>query len=75
MSRQFCLNACGRFYYYRMKNGETIDQVLKQPYVLLPYQVEAQGEAICFANDNSGFYTLSEKSFLPAAKLNFYKRK
>ncbi len=62
-------------YYYKRKNGESIDQALKQSYQLLPYQVEAQGEAICFANDNSGFYTLSEKSFLPSAKLNFYKRK
>ena len=62
-------------YYYERKNGESIEQLLKQPYQTLPYQVEAQGEAICFANDNSGFYTLSEKGFLPAVKLNFYKRK
>ena len=62
-------------YYYKRKNGETIELTLKQPYQLLTYQVEGQGEAICFANDNSGFYTLSEKSFLPAVKLNFYKRK
>ena len=62
-------------YYYKRKNGETIEQSLKQPYQSLPYQVEAQGEGICFTNDNAGFYTLSEKSFLTAVKLNFYKRK
>ncbi len=62
-------------YYYKRKNGEAIDHTLRQSYQSLPYQVEAQGESICFANDNTGFYTLSEKSFLPAVKLNFYKRK
>ena len=62
-------------YYYKKKNGETIEQLLQQSYQPLPYQVEVQGEAICFANDNNGFYTLSEKGMLPAVKLNFYKRK
>jgi hypothetical protein len=62
-------------YYYTWRNSETLGEVFKKSYQTLPYQVEPQGEAICFANDNSGFYTLSEKSFLPAVKLNFYKRK
>jgi len=62
-------------YYYKRKVGESIEEVLKQNFQLLGYQVEAQGEAICFSNDRSGFFTLSEKSFLPSVKLNFYKRK
>jgi hypothetical protein len=62
-------------YYYKKKQGETFEQALKKPYQLLPYQVEAQGEAVCFANNSAGFFTLSEKGFLPSAKLNFYKRK
>ncbi|HCW08581.1 MAG TPA: PE-PGRS family protein, partial [Cytophagales bacterium] len=33
------------------------------------------GEAICFAYDNSGFYTISETRIAqPLAQLKFYKR-
>ena len=62
-------------YYYKGKVGESVKEILTHSSQSLPYQVEAQGEAICFANNGSGFYTLSEKSFMPAVKLNFYKRK
>ena len=62
-------------YYYKGKAGESVKEILLHSYQSLPYQVEAQGEAVCFSNDGSGFFTLSEKSFLPAAKLNFYRRK
>ena len=38
------------------------------------YQQEPQGEAIVFANSDSGFYTLSEKALASEVKLYFYKR-
>ncbi|HYE55639.1 MAG TPA: hypothetical protein VD996_12375 [Chitinophagaceae bacterium] len=44
-------------------------------YLTLPYQVELQGEAVGFANDGTGFYTLSEKGLGSAVNLRFYKRK
>ena len=62
-------------YYYKKKETESFEHALHQQYQSLAYQVEAQGESICFSNDNTGFFTLSEKAFLPSAKLNFYKRK
>ncbi len=61
--------------YWKRSAAETIEQVLKSPPTSLTYQLENQGESVCFKNDSSGFYTLSEK---PATAtpvfLNFYKR-
>lgn len=65
----------GGINYYSIKSGETILQALKKTPVNLPYQLEPQGEAITFAADNSGYYTLSEKSLSTIVNLNFYKRK
>jgi hypothetical protein len=41
----------------------------------LPYQAEPQGEAISFAVNNSGYYTISEKALSSMVKLYYYKRK
>lgn len=62
-------------FYYKKSDGETIAQALQKNYTILPYKFEPQGEAIGFANDNSGFYTLSEKGFGSSVNLYFYKRK
>lgn len=65
----------GYIYYYPRNSGETILQALKKSPLKLPYQVEPQGEAIVFANDNSGYYTISEKALASSVNLYFYKRK
>ncbi|MBN8875969.1 MAG: hypothetical protein J0I32_00355 [Sphingobacteriales bacterium] len=63
-------------YYWKRKAGQSIEQALQETPTQLPYQLEPQGEAICFKQDNSGFFTLSEKpSFMKKVNLNFYKRK
>lgn len=63
-------------YYYSQKNGEALESMLQQQPVNVPYKIEPQGEAVTFANDNSGFFTLSEKGFSNAAvNLYFYPRK
>jgi hypothetical protein len=72
---EIVIKTYSKIYYYTRKTGESIEGTLSHSYQVLPYQVEAQGEAICFSNAHDGFFTLSEKSFLPSAKLNFYKRK
>jgi len=64
----------GLFYYKRQTN-QAIDQTLKGTYSSLPYVLEPQGEAVAFANDNSGYYTISEKGFGSAVNIYFYKRK
>lgn len=63
-------------YYWKRKNGESITEALQRTPVTLGYVLEPQGEAICFKNDNSGFYTLSERPFFASfVTLNFYRRK
>lgn len=62
--------------YWARERSEKIEQTLKRPASLLAYQLEIQGEAVCFKNNNTGFYTLSEKPPLVGnVDLNFYKRK
>ena len=62
-------------YYYPMAAGETIAQTLQKTFTPLGYQLEPQGEAVCFALDNSGFYTLSEKGSSNTQSLYFYRKK
>lgn len=62
-------------FYYKRATAESIPDALMQKSISLNYQVEPQGEAVCFAADNSGFYTLSEKRMSLSQKLYFYKRK
>lgn len=61
-------------YSYPRKTGETIMQTLGKEPVTLPYTQEPQGEAIVFSNNDSGYYTLSEKALASSVKLYFYKR-
>jgi hypothetical protein len=61
--------------YFLRSAGEPIEEALKKSPINLAYQLEPQGEAVAFAADNSGFYTLSEKAFSPIVNLYFYKRK
>ena len=60
--------------YYLKSPGQSIEQCLMKKPLTLSYQVEPQGEAIAFASDNSGFYTLSERGINPVVNLFFYKR-
>jgi hypothetical protein len=63
-------------YYWKLKKDQSAEQALADIPVTLSYQSEPQGEAICFKNDNAGFFTLSERpSIIAAVNLNFYKRK
>ncbi len=61
-------------YYWQKDTSETLETTLKKAPVQLGYQMEPQGEAICFKGDNSGFFTLSEKGLAAAVSLHFYKR-
>lgn len=63
-------------YYWKRHNGESLVTTLQRTPLTLGYVLEPQGEAICFRNDNTGFYTLSEKPFFAAyVMLNLYRRK
>ena len=62
-------------YYFEIKTGISLSEVFKTNPAPVTYQVEPQGEAICFLDDNSGFFTLSEKAFASTVKLYNYRRK
>ena len=64
-----------QLFYYARSQGEEISETLKKTPKTLDYQIEAQGESVSFAIDQSGFFTLSEEAMGIVPKLNFYKRK
>ena len=61
-------------FYWKRLPGETTLQMLARPGQKLPYKPEPQGEAIAFAMDGSGYYTLSERVLGLPAYLYFYQR-
>jgi DNA-binding beta-propeller fold protein YncE len=62
-------------YYWKMKRGQSVKQLLGDEPKRIPYILEPQGEAITFARDGSGFFTLSEANAKVDTYLYFYKRK
>ncbi len=64
-----------QIFYWKKTSNETISQLLKKTPILLPYTIEAKGEAICWATDGSGYYTTSEVVDNMPAFVSFYKRK
>jgi hypothetical protein len=73
-NQEILIKNTDNIFYWKRKKDETIAAALKRPATILPYKKEPQGEAIAFANDGSGYYTVSEikKKILP--HLYFYKR-
>ena len=64
-----------KIYYWKRTQEKSIVELLAKTPREIPYEVEPQGEAICFASDNSGFFTISETlTGSPMAQLKFYKR-
>lgn len=75
-SKEILVKTYDKIYHWDKKSEQTVEQALAQTPGTLSYQLEPQGEAICFKNDNSGFFTLSERpSIITGVSLNFYKRK
>ncbi|QNF35232.1 hypothetical protein HUW51_21850 [Adhaeribacter swui] len=72
--KELLLKTYTSLYYYARPNNETLADALQRDFTNLPYNIEPQGEAITFATDNSGFFTLSEKGLAQQVKLYFYGR-
>ena len=62
-------------YYWKRDSAESVPGALKKPFTELAYEPEPQGEAVAWAIDGSGYYTLGENARGKRAKLYFYKRK
>jgi hypothetical protein len=73
-NQEILIKNLDNIFYWKRKKDETIAAALKRPATILPYIKEPQGEAIAFAADGSGYFTVSEikKKVLP--HLYFYKR-
>lgn len=72
---ELLLKTYSSLYHWKRSSNESIEYTLGKEPARPSYQQEPQGEAICFKNDNTGFYTLSERpSFVSFINLNFYKR-
>ena len=61
-------------YWHRADTMISLPSLLQLPADTLPYRAEPQGEAIGFAADGSGYYTLSERNFGRNLHLYFYPR-
>lgn len=61
-------------FYWKRQPGESIGEMFGRPAMQQPYQPEPQGEAITFAPDGSGYYTLGEAVLGMRSVLYFYKR-
>jgi hypothetical protein len=72
--KEMVLKTYDAIYDYPRTPGEAIMQTLGKKPVNLPYTIEPQGEAIVFDNNDSGYYTISEKALASSVKLYFYKR-
>ena len=61
-------------YHYKKNGNELLTEALNRKPNSIPYDMEPQGEALCFKKDNKGFFTLSERGLVPYVDLRYYKR-
>lgn len=74
--REILVRTYTNVFYWRRAAGESVAQALtRKPLKSLPYELEPQGEAVCFDRTMAGYYTISERRGAPAVTLNYYKRK
>jgi hypothetical protein len=73
-NQEILIKNADNVFYWKRKKDESIVAALKRPATVLPYVKEPQGEAIAFAFDGSGYYTVSEIKKKVKPHLYFYKR-
>jgi len=73
--REILLKNIYNVYYWERRPGESLKKVLEGKPKVLPYKREPQGEAITFAHDGTGYYTISEIVKGEKSFLQFYRRK
>lgn len=64
-----------KVFYWKNERNLSLQELLLTKPTELAYERERQGEAICWARDGKGYYTLSEAVRGEMGKLLFYKRK
>lgn len=72
--KEVLLKDYDNIYYWNNAAKISLEKLLQEKPKILPYTREKQGEAITWARDGSGYYTLSEKVDDKLGELLFYKR-
>jgi len=67
---QILLKSYRKVFYWRRPPGEHVWITMQRKPLNFPYLIEGQGEAICFAPDGKGYYTISEGRY---PQLFYYK--
>jgi hypothetical protein len=63
-------------FYWKRGPNETVGQVLsRSPNKTVPYELEPQGEAVCFDREAKGYFTLSERRSAANVTLNYFRRR
>lgn len=70
---QVAIKTYDRIFYWTRLPTQSFAEMLASTPILLPYQREQQGEAICF-HPTDGYFTLSEKADGTVPKLFFYSK-
>lgn len=73
--KEMLIRTYGAVYHYTVPSGKSLSSVFSSIPEQLQHEAEIQGESICFATDQSGYYTISEKFLSNPVTLNFYRRK
>lgn len=64
-----------RVWYWKNPERKPIEEVISVRGIMIPYDMEPQGEAIAWSFNGDGFYTLSELKKDKKSHLYFYQRK
>jgi hypothetical protein len=70
--KEILLKNYDSIFYWKREKGEHVYETLQHNTTIIPYKKESQGEAICFDDKNTGFYTISEDKFSP---IYFFRKK
>lgn len=73
--REIVMKNYEHIYYWHSPDPVSVVQLLAQPPLEIPYVEEPQGEAMTWAPDGSGFYTISERPVGAVSYLYFYGRR
>lgn len=71
---EILLKTYTNIFYWKREAGESIVQTLSRESFTLPYQIEIQGEAVCWNTNSGGYFTLSEQWGIVLPHLYYYQR-
>jgi hypothetical protein len=72
--KEVLLKSYNNVYYWRRSDDISLETLLSEPPMVLPYEPEFQGEALAWSLDGKGYYTLSESRTRRRADLLYYRR-